>query len=206
MFSVLSHRFCKISGVASRLDILTTGNLRISTFLRKNNFHSTIKSLRRHSHQPKVAIKSTTPLPYKGVIESSPIVYPKPRHSQTKFTIRKLPKTLTIQSLRPELPLTFPKGMTRKEFFAKPILSKSPQFYEISLMKSLIGLSAKLKKIALSIGLRRRHQVSFRRISPKTAGQILKLKEIVSVRLVSEKGEKKIRSVGFSRVGNVIGS
>ncbi|KAI8921013.1 hypothetical protein DFJ77DRAFT_423297, partial [Powellomyces hirtus] len=56
-------------------------------------------------------------------------------------------------------------------------------YYEISLRRSLNGLPATVKKVASAIGLTGRHQVVWRPVSARHAGQILKLRELVAVRL-----------------------
>ncbi|KAJ3152505.1 hypothetical protein HDU89_001192 [Geranomyces variabilis] len=118
------------------------------------------------------------------------------------------------------LPTTFPSGITsREEFLAagRPqlpeeklaITAENPfpyKYYEISLRRSLNGLPATTKKHASALGLTARHQVVWRLVSPRAAGQILTLRELVAVRLVNEIPQKPVLPTGFAKVGNAVGS
>jgi hypothetical protein len=79
----------------------------------------------------------------------------------------------SLASLRVPLPTTFPPGISNeKEWNAqfKNLLPASKvddhhgfpyRYYEIVLTRSLIGMDKKIKHIATSLGLQRRHQVVF---------------------------------------------
>ncbi|KAI8899550.1 hypothetical protein BC833DRAFT_519781, partial [Globomyces pollinis-pini] len=56
-------------------------------------------------------------------------------------------------------------------------------YYQITLRRGLMGLPATTKHIVQSLGLHKRHQVVWRLVSPRSAGQILKIKELVHVSL-----------------------
>ncbi|KAI8913485.1 hypothetical protein EDD86DRAFT_180245, partial [Gorgonomyces haynaldii] len=55
-------------------------------------------------------------------------------------------------------------------------------YYQITLKKGIIGLNKHTKKVVEALGLRR-HQVIWRLVSPRSAGQVLKIKELVDVQL-----------------------
>lgn len=88
------------------------------------------------------------------------------------FHIRRtLPKEKRhLTDIIPPLPTTFAQGQNLENWRKRPILDQSAnngephhdypwRYYEIALMKSLIGLNKKVKYIAQSIGLTKRHQV-----------------------------------------------
>ncbi|KAI9008329.1 hypothetical protein BC832DRAFT_523919, partial [Gaertneriomyces semiglobifer] len=56
-------------------------------------------------------------------------------------------------------------------------------YYEISLVRSQLGLPKATRHILQSMGLHKRHQVVWRAVGPRSAGQILKVRELVKVRL-----------------------
>lgn len=124
--------------------------------------------------------------------------YPSRRYLQPhqRLSLPKQPKrSLTeVQTARP-LPITFKEGETAKTFKTKPLVCEPLpkgeyhfpyRYYEICLRRGLIGIPKDIKHIVQSIGLTKRHQVVWRLVSPKSAGQILKIKELVTVRLVNE--------------------
>ncbi|TPX59821.1 hypothetical protein PhCBS80983_g02231 [Powellomyces hirtus] len=115
------------------------------------------------------------------------------------------------------LPTTFPAGVTSRADLVRPQIPSTPlpitatnpfpyKYYEISLRRSLNGLPATVKKVASAIGLTGRHQVVWRPVSARHAGQILKLRELVAVRLVNEIPSKVESPLGFAKVGNAVGS
>ncbi|KAJ3157550.1 hypothetical protein HDU86_003202 [Geranomyces michiganensis] len=115
------------------------------------------------------------------------------------------------------LPTTFPAGVSSRADLARPqipaeklpVTESNPfpyKYYEISLRRSLNGLSATTKKHASALGLTSRHQVVWRLVSPRAAGQILTLRELVAVRLVNEIPPKPVLPTGFAKVGNAVGS
>ncbi|KAI8823137.1 uncharacterized protein EV422DRAFT_483369, partial [Fimicolochytrium jonesii] len=56
-------------------------------------------------------------------------------------------------------------------------------YYEITLRRGLNGLSKHTKKHAQAVGLLRRHQVVWRAVGPRAAGHVLRLRELVDVKL-----------------------
>ncbi|KAJ3417206.1 hypothetical protein HDV05_006412 [Chytridiales sp. JEL 0842] len=80
------------------------------------------------------------------------------------------------------------------------------KYFEITLRKGYYGLPKKVKGYLMALGLHQRHQVVWRQVGPESAGQIMKVKELVSVRLVNGIPPKEAMPVGYSKVGNVMGS
>ncbi|KAG5520136.1 hypothetical protein PMAC_001212 [Pneumocystis sp. 'macacae'] len=60
-------------------------------------------------------------------------------------------------------------------------------FFKITLQRSCIGLPKNIKRVLLSLGLRKRLTTVYHDISPITAGKILKVKELVSVEEVEKR-------------------
>ncbi|KAJ3019601.1 hypothetical protein HKX48_001966 [Thoreauomyces humboldtii] len=112
------------------------------------------------------------------------------------------------------LPTTFPVGTTRATFVRPRIPEESLPitdanlypyaFYEISLRRSLNGLSASVKEHVHALGLWGRGQVVWRPVAPLNAGLILKARELVSVRLVNEIPEKQKTVKGYAKVGRAV--
>ncbi|CCH59133.1 hypothetical protein TBLA_0B02910 [Henningerozyma blattae CBS 6284] len=59
-------------------------------------------------------------------------------------------------------------------------------FYKITLQRSLIGLPQKSRSIVKSLGLGKRGSIAYQKISPSTAGAILRVKELVDVELTDK--------------------
>lgn len=79
---------------------------------------------------------------------------------------------------------------------------------QVKLYRSVIGLSQKYRRVAESLGLKRTHQTVFLKVTPYTVGQIVKIKELVKVKLI-EKGQVPplgyLKSPpGFRIVGNML--
>ncbi|KAJ3038876.1 39S ribosomal protein L33, mitochondrial, partial [Rhizophlyctis rosea] len=77
------------------------------------------------------------------------------------------------------------------------------KYYEIALRRGLIGLPEKTRKYVEMAGLRKRYMVVWKPVTPENAGLILRIKELVTVRLVNEIPEKPERPKGFVKVGSV---
>ncbi|KAJ3218869.1 hypothetical protein HDU67_003824 [Dinochytrium kinnereticum] len=60
------------------------------------------------------------------------------------------------------------------------------RYYEITLRKGMFGLTKKVRLSLKALGLTGRHQVVWRQVSENVAGNIVKVKELVTVRLVNE--------------------
>jgi ribosomal protein L30/L7E len=117
-----------------------------------------------------------------------------------------------VETARP-LPQTFQEGETIKDYKTKPLVAERlPEgeyhypyrYYEITLRRGVLGLPARTRHIVQSLGLLKRHQVVWRLVSPRSAGQILKIKELVSVRLVNEIPAKQPWPTGFKKIGNLL--
>ena len=54
-------------------------------------------------------------------------------------------------------------------------------FFRVTLMRSPIGLPYKTTGVLKALGLRKRMATVFHPVTPSTAGQIMKVKELVSV-------------------------
>lgn len=114
------------------------------------------------------------------------------------------------------LPTTYPPGITSPADFVRPRIpstkltpAEAPfpyRYYEISLRRSLNGLPAQTKEYAHALGLFKRHQVVWRKVGPRSAGQILRLRELVAVRLVNDIPEKVEMPAGYAKVGSAIGN
>ncbi|KAI8866311.1 hypothetical protein GQ42DRAFT_165583 [Ramicandelaber brevisporus] len=82
-----------------------------------------------------------------------------------------------------------------------------PQYFEVSLVRSLIGLPPRTIQVAKSLGLRRKGWRVYCKIHERNAGKILKVKELVTVRNVVEAGTngpiKSPAAKGYSVIGNV---
>lgn len=59
-------------------------------------------------------------------------------------------------------------------------------FFKITLIRSSIGLPKKTQGVLNALGLRKRMGTVFKPVNPSTAGQILKIKELVAVSEVEE--------------------
>ena len=62
----------------------------------------------------------------------------------------------------------------------------------------------KTRKYVQLAGLARRYRVSWKPVTPFNAALILKIKELVTVRLVNEIPPKPQRPTGFQKVGRII--
>ena len=144
-----------------------------------------------------------------------PYFYPKKdlaphiRLSQPKKEKRYLTQ---VETARP-LPDTFPATKSFKDYKQKPLMCEPlPEgeyhypyrYYEICLRRGLIGLPKKTREIVNALGLHTRHQVVWRLVSPRSAGQILRVKELVHVRLVNEIPEKPKYPKGFTKVASFV--
>lgn len=83
---------------------------------------------------------------------------------------------------------------------------KGDKYYQITLMRGLIGLPQSTRKIVRTLGLTKRHQIVWQPITSSIAGMILKLKELVRVECVADIPQKKIVPDGYIKIGNALGS
>lgn len=86
-------------------------------------------------------------------------------------------------------------------------MSQTAKYFKITQLKSTIGLPRLYKDTLLSLGLRRRHQSVFHKITPQQAGQILRVKSLVQVELADqymskeEMREERKSDPGFTFIG-----
>ncbi|KAF2017050.1 hypothetical protein BU24DRAFT_420075 [Aaosphaeria arxii CBS 175.79] len=59
-------------------------------------------------------------------------------------------------------------------------------FFRITLMRSGIGLPAKTQGVLKALGLRKRMTTVYHPVTPSVAGQIMRIKELVDVKEVSQ--------------------
>lgn len=62
-------------------------------------------------------------------------------------------------------------------------MSGAPKFFKVTQLKSTIGLPNLYKETLQTLGLRRRNQTVYHKITPQQAGQIARVKELVKVEL-----------------------
>jgi ribosomal protein L30 len=62
-------------------------------------------------------------------------------------------------------------------------MSAAPKFFKVTQLKSTIGLPKLYKETLETLGLRRRNQTVYHKITPQQAGQIARVKELVKVEL-----------------------
>jgi large subunit ribosomal protein L30 len=65
-------------------------------------------------------------------------------------------------------------------------LTATMSFFRITLTRSSIGLPRRTSGVLKALGLRYRMQTVFYPVTPEVAGQIMKVKELVSVREVDK--------------------
>ncbi|RKF63579.1 putative 54S ribosomal protein L33, mitochondrial [Erysiphe neolycopersici] len=63
-------------------------------------------------------------------------------------------------------------------------------YFRITLMRSGIGLTKRSRGVLEALGLRKRTKTVFLPVSPETAGQIMRVKELVSVTEVEKELSK----------------
>lgn len=59
-------------------------------------------------------------------------------------------------------------------------------YFKITLIRSSIGLPRKTQGVLNALGLRKRMATVFKTVNPSTAGQIMKIKELVAVSEVEQ--------------------
>lgn len=65
-------------------------------------------------------------------------------------------------------------------------LPEAMPFFKITLIRSSIGLPKKTQGVLNALGLRKRMATVFKPVNPSTAGQIMRIKELVAVSEVEE--------------------
>jgi len=66
-------------------------------------------------------------------------------------------------------------------------MSSKQMFYKITQTRSVIGLPPLIRKNMQALGLKRRFQVVYQKVSPSTAHRLSKVKELITVELVDHK-------------------
>lgn len=87
-------------------------------------------------------------------------------------------------------------------------MSSKQMFYRIKQIRSSIGVPKKICKNLDALGLTKRNQVVYQRVSPATAHRLTTVKELVTIDLVSEEAldrskaeDKDVYAPGFLKVG-----
>jgi ribosomal protein L30/L7E len=88
---------------------------------------------------------------------------------------------------------------------ASPII-EGANYLRVKLDRSLIGLPKKFKEHSKGLGLSRLHQKSYVKVNPFTIGNIIKMKELISVKGVKGKPIKgtKYWSQGFELINSYL--
>ena len=74
--------------------------------------------------------------------------------------------------------------MTLLNSIRDAVLSNAGNRLQVKLYRSVIGLPKKFHAITHAIGLRKTHQTVFLKITPYNVGQLVKLKELVKIKLI----------------------
>lgn len=74
--------------------------------------------------------------------------------------------------------------MTILSGIREAVLSNADNRLQVNLYRSIIGLPKKFIAITRAIGLRKTHQTVFLKITPYTVGQLVKLKELIKIKLI----------------------
>lgn len=70
---------------------------------------------------------------------------------------------------------------------AKHTMSSTKQlYYKITQMRSIIGMPPIVRKNIQALGLRKRFQTVYQKVSPSTAHRLMRVKELVAIDLVDE--------------------
>ncbi|CAG8526743.1 10744_t:CDS:1 [Paraglomus brasilianum] len=72
-------------------------------------------------------------------------------------------------------------------------------FFKITLRRSVIGISRRLRRVVRALGFVKLHQTVYHAQTPYIAGMILRIKELVEVENVDKKPEKKEKRVVVER-------
>ncbi|KAH6601663.1 hypothetical protein BASA61_001867 [Batrachochytrium salamandrivorans] len=112
------------------------------------------------------------------------------------------------------LPTTFSPGQTAESIRCRPTrpdtrLSQAEypypyRYFEITLRRGVFGLPKKTKEVIQCLGLHSRHQVVWRLVGPRSTGQILKVKELVNVRLTNTIPELQKLPTGYTKQGSLL--
>lgn len=82
-------------------------------------------------------------------------------------------------------------------------MSVAPTYFRITLIRSAIGLPSKSARVLRALGLRKRMATVFHPVTPATAGQIMRVKELVAVSEVdraltpAEVKKERVPDTGF---------
>jgi ribosomal protein L30/L7E len=167
----------------------------------------------KHSYKPKPPpLEALDKTPSKLVYEYFPPKSDLPPHQRLAQPKKEKRYLTDVETGRP-LPNTFKFGESEKDYKTKPLICEPLpkgeyhypyRYYEICLRRGVLGLPKSTRHIVQSLGLHKRHQVVWRLVSPRSAGQILKIKELVHVRLVNEIPPKPEYPKGYQVVGSFL--
>lgn len=121
---------------------------------------------------------------------------------------------VSVQNLfgAPVLPTTFPAGVTEKSYKQALLQDDEPirepgvypyKYYQVSLVRGVIGLPEKTRKIVKRLGLTKRMRVVYAPVGVRAAKQILAIKELVRVRLVNTIPQKVPTPSGYRKIDSV---
>ncbi|KAJ8140885.1 hypothetical protein OY671_005935 [Metschnikowia pulcherrima] len=86
----------------------------------------------------------------------------------------------------------------------------APMFYRIQQLRSTIGMPPSVRKNIAALGLRRRNNVVYQRVSVATAHKLRMVKEMVKIELLEPSKVQKMKRqdsttypAGFSKVGQL---
>ena len=148
------------------------------------------------------------------MFRSNCLLYPRvPKRPILDLSIKAPPLDVLRQDPPKKSPQTEPKYYSVPDLVGhrsisnteKPQYGPEKKYFQITLMRGLIGLPKSTRKVVHTLGLTKRHQIVWKPISSSIAGMILKIKELVSVDCVSGIPPKKKVADGYVKIGNAIG-
>ncbi|KAI9354826.1 hypothetical protein DFJ73DRAFT_826511 [Zopfochytrium polystomum] len=116
---------------------------------------------------------------------------------------------MTIRKFRARLTHKPGRGTSKMDQDAPlpAAVSRLPyRYYQVTLRRGTNGLPGKTVASVRELGLTTRHQVVWVRVTQKNAGLIMKVKELVDVRLVNQIPPKRPIPLGYKKVGSALGT
>jgi large subunit ribosomal protein L30 len=93
---------------------------------------------------------------------------------------------------------------------AEAIMRNAKKRLQVTLYRGVVGLPKKVRDAARQLGFKRTHQTLWLKVSPYNVGQLVKLKELIRLKIVNEEHVPKAgylkTPTGFHIVGNVLKS
>ncbi|OAJ43022.1 ribosomal protein L30p/L7e [Batrachochytrium dendrobatidis JEL423] len=133
----------------------------------------------------------STPVPIKAVFPKPQAYKYGPGMKPTPFPPNTPKRHHTDVESGIPLPTTFAPGETAKSIRTRPTRPERKltqeeypfpyRYFEITLRRGVIGLPKTTRDIVKCLGLHTRYQVVWRLVGPRSAGQILKVKELVNM-------------------------